>query len=138
MIISIILTFSVSFSYVFAIVRLITNKIDGNIGVRNGVEMEIGNDGNTKTIAMENNDNDDQALQLHSIQTSSESFLQMVIQIYFLVLLVVMGGATLIAGREAEIFFNDICKTIFATSNVHEFRYRCNLNLSVSILSLIL
>ena len=91
--------------------RLATNKIDGNIGVRNGVEMEVGNDGNTKTVAMENTGNEDQALQLHSIQTGSESFLQMVIQIYFLVLLVVMGGATLIAGREAEDFFNDICKT---------------------------
>ena len=52
-------------------------------------------------------------LQLHSVQTGSESFLQMVIQIYFMVLLVVMGGATLIAGREAEDFFNDICKIVF-------------------------
>ena len=72
--------------------------------------MEIGSSGIIKTVSIETQDIDDQALQLHSIQTSSESFLQIVIQIYFMVLLVIMGGATLIAGREAEDFFNDICK----------------------------
>ena len=72
--------------------------------------MEIGNRGTIKTMSSVTTDIDDQALQLHSMQTGSESFLQMVIQIYFLVLLVVMGGATLIAGREAEEYFNDICK----------------------------
>ena len=74
--------------------------------------MEIGHDGNTKVVSIKNSSPDEQALQLHSVQTGSESFLQMVIQIYFMVLLVVMGGATLIAGREAEDFFNDICKII--------------------------
>ena len=80
--------------------------------MRNGLEMEIGQDGSTKVMAIKSNSPDEQALQLHSVQTGSESFLQMVIQIYFMVLLVVMGGATLIAGREAEDFFNDICKII--------------------------
>ena len=77
--------------------------------------MEISHDGNTKVMAIKNSSPDEQALQLHSVQTGSESFLQMVIQIYFMVLLVVMGGATLIAGREAEDFFNDICKILFIT-----------------------
>ena len=88
------------------------NKTNDNV-VRNGLEMEIGQDGNTKVMAIKNSSPDEQALQLHSVQTGSESFLQMVIQIYFMVLLVVMGGATLIAGREAEDFFNDICKILF-------------------------
>ena len=99
------------FSYVKAIIRLLRNKTKEDV-VRNGLEMEIGQDGSTKVMAIKNNSPDDQALQLHSVQTGSESFLQMVIQIYFMVLLVVMGGATLIAGREAEDFFNDICKII--------------------------
>ena len=72
--------------------------------------MEIGSSGIIKTLSIETQDVDDQALQLHSMQTGSESYLQMVIQIYFMVLLVIMGGATLIAGREAEDFFNDTCK----------------------------
>ena len=87
-----------------------TGKIPENEGSDSGVELEISSNGKTKTLTPNDNNNDDQALQLHSMQTHSESFLQMVIQIYFLVLLVVMGGATLIAGREAEEYFNDICK----------------------------
>lgn len=90
---------------------MLRNKTKEDV-VRNGLEMEIGQDGSTKVMAIKNNSADEQALQLHSVQTGSESFLQMVIQIYFMVLLVVMGGATLIAGREAEDFFNDICKII--------------------------
>ena len=86
-------------------------KVEENV-IRNGLEMEIGQDGNTKIMSVRQKDPDYQALQLHSMQTGSESFLQMVIQIYFMVLLVVMGGATLIAGREAEDFFNDICKIL--------------------------
>ena len=74
--------------------------------------MEIGNRGSMKTMSSVTTDIDDQALHLHSMQTGSESFLQIVIQIYFMVLLVIMGGATLIAGREAEDFFNDTCKIV--------------------------
>ena len=93
-------------------IRLIfKTKVEDNV-IRNGLEMEIGQDGNTKVLSIKQKDPDHQALQLHSMQTGSESFLQMVIQIYFMVLLVVMGGATLIAGREAEDFFNDICKIL--------------------------
>ena len=90
---------------------MLKNKTKEDV-VRNGLEMEIGQDGSTKVMTIKSNSPDEQALQLHSVQTGSESFLQMVIQIYFMVLLVVMGGATLIAGREAEDFFNDICKII--------------------------
>ena len=93
-------------------IRLIfKTKVEDNV-IRNGLEMEIGQDGNTKVLSIKQKDPDHQALQLHSMQTGSESFLQMVIQIYFMVLLVVMGGATLIAGREAEDFFNDICRIL--------------------------
>merc|ERR1719412_991478 len=81
--------------------------MNGNIDNRNGLELEIGRSEILKTILTETKDVDDQALQLHSMQTGSESFLQIVIQVYFMVLLVIMGGATLIAGREAEDFFND-------------------------------
>ena len=98
------------FSYIYAIAKLLTGKPPQNEGSDSGVELEISSNGKTKTLTPTDSNNDDQALQLHSMQTSSESFLQMVIQIYFLVLLVVMGGATLIAGREAEEYFNDICK----------------------------
>ena len=89
-------------------------KVEENV-IRNGLEMEIGQDGNTKVMSIRQKDPDHHALQLHSMQTGSESFLQMVIQIYFMVLLVVMGGATLIAGREAEDFFNDICKILLSS-----------------------
>ena len=98
------------FSYIYAIAKLLKGKTPQNEGSDSGVELEISSNGKTKTLTTNDSNNDDQALQLHSMQTSSESFLQMVIQIYFLVLLVVMGGATLIAGREAEEYFNDICK----------------------------
>ena len=98
------------FSYIYAIAKLLKGKTPHNEGSDSGVELEISSNGKTKTLTPNDSNNDDQALQLHSMQTSSESFLQMVIQIYFLVLLVVMGGATLIAGREAEEYFNDICK----------------------------
>ena len=103
-------TFFFLFSYIYAIAKLLTGKTPQNEGSDSGVELEISSNGKTKTLTPNDSNNDDQALQLHSMQTSSESFLQMVIQIYFLVLLVVMGGATLIAGREAEEYFNDICK----------------------------
>ena len=89
---------------------LTAKKADEKEQKLNIQEMEIGEDGETKTISDNCNESNDQSLQLHSIQTFSESFLQIVIQIYFSLLLVVMGGSTLIAGRNAEEFFNDICK----------------------------
>ena len=93
-----------------AMLVLIGKKTDEKEPIENIQEMEIGEDGETKTVSDRRTEADDQSLQLHSIQTFSESFLQIVIQIYFSLLLVVMGGSTLIAGRNAEEFLNDICK----------------------------
>ena len=101
------------FSYFKAMFILTAKKTNEKDLKQNSQEMEVGEGGKTKIVSNDCSEVDDQALQLHSIQTLSESFLQIVIQIYFLLLLVVMGGATLIAGRDAEEFFNDICKNTF-------------------------
>ena len=54
--------------------------------------------------------NEDRAAQLKSIQAMSQSFLQLVIQVYLFVMLALMGGATLIAGVDAATYFKKICE----------------------------
>ena len=89
------------------------NRVRSSKGAQ---ELEVGDDGKLKPppgagdVMM--NDVDGQALHLHTVQTLSQSFLQIVIQLYFLVLLVIMPGATIIAGRDAEDFFGDVCKCL--------------------------
>ena len=52
----------------------------------------------------------ERANQLKNVQAMSQSFLQMVIQIYLFVMLALMGGATMIAGVDAATFFSRICE----------------------------
>ena len=59
----------------------------------------------------------EQASQLHQIQALSQSYLQIVIQVYFVVMLVLMGGATLIAGVDAPTFFSSTCEFIYLVLN---------------------
>ena len=53
----------------------------------------------------------ERANQLKNVQAMSQSFLQMVIQIYLFVMLALMGGATMIAGVDAATFFSRICES---------------------------
>ena len=50
------------------------------------------------------------AAKFHSLQSHGESFFQVIIQIYFMFLLVILGTGTIIAGVSAEQIFQDICK----------------------------
>lgn len=50
----------------------------------------------------------DDAVNLHSLEASSNSFFQVVIQIYFLLLLVVFGTGTIISGVDALDVFKAI------------------------------
>ena len=50
------------------------------------------------------------AIKLHSLESHGQSFFQIIIQIYFLFLLLILGTGTVIAGVSAEKFFQDICK----------------------------
>lgn len=52
-----------------------------------------------------------QAVKLHSLESHGQSFFQIVIQVYFLFLLLILGTGTVIAGVSADKFFHDICKT---------------------------
>ena len=52
------------------------------------------------------------AVKFHSLQSHAESFLQVIIQVYFMCLLVILGTGTIIAGVSAEELFQDICKSI--------------------------
>lgn len=52
----------------------------------------------------------ERASKLKNVQAMSQSFLQLVIQIYLFVMLALMGGATMIAGVDAATFFTRICK----------------------------
>ena len=54
----------------------------------------------------------DHAIQLHSLQAQAESFLQIIVQLYFTVLLVLLGAGTVVAGvGSAQNFFNKVCKS---------------------------
>jgi len=48
------------------------------------------------------------AIKLHSLESYAQSFLQIIIQVYFLFLLLLLGTGTVIAGVSAEKFFQDI------------------------------
>ena len=50
------------------------------------------------------------AIKLHSLESYAQSFFQIIIQVYFLFLLLLLGTGTVIAGVSAEKFFQDICK----------------------------
>ena len=50
------------------------------------------------------------AIKLHSLESYAQSFLQIIIQVYFLFLLLLLGTGTVIAGVSVEKFFQDICK----------------------------
>ncbi len=50
------------------------------------------------------------ATKFHSLESHGEAFFQIIIQMYFMFLLVIMGTGTVIAGVNAKDFFNDICK----------------------------
>jgi hypothetical protein len=52
------------------------------------------------------------AIKLHSLESYAQSFFQIIIQVYFLFLLLLLGTGTVIAGVSAEKFFQDICKYI--------------------------
>ena len=67
--------------------------------------------------------NEDRAAQLKSIQAMSQSFLQLVIQVYLFVMLALMGGATLIAGVDAATYFKKICEFL---SNAWKYYWRKN------------
>ena len=47
------------------------------------------------------------AIKLHSLESHSQSFFQIIIQVYFLFLLLILGTGTVIAGVSAEKFFQD-------------------------------
>lgn len=51
-----------------------------------------------------------QAVKYHSLESHGESFFQVITQVYFLFLLLILGTGTVIAGVSAETFFQDICK----------------------------
>ena len=53
------------------------------------------------------------AIKLHSLESHGQSFFQIIIQIYFLFLLLILGTGTVIAGVSAEKFFQDICKLYY-------------------------
>ena len=50
------------------------------------------------------------SVKLHSLQSHGESFFQVIIQLYFIFLLVILGTGTIIDGVSAEQLFQDICK----------------------------
>ena len=52
------------------------------------------------------------SVKLHSLQSHGESFFQVIIQLYFVFLLVILGTGTIIDGVSAEQLFHDICKLI--------------------------
>lgn len=63
------------------------------------------------------------AIQLHSLETHGESFFQLCIQLYFLFLLVLMGTGTIVAGVDAESFFNDILPLTVASLLISSLGY---------------
>ena len=52
----------------------------------------------------------DEALSLHSLEASGNSFFQIVLQLYFLLLLVSFGAGTFVAGVDAITFFRTVGK----------------------------
>ena len=53
------------------------------------------------------------SVKLHSLQSHGESFFQVIIQLYFVFLLVILGTGTIIDGVSAEQLFQEICKYFF-------------------------
>ena len=60
------------------------------------------------------------SVKLHSLQSHSGSFLQVIIQLHFVILLVILRTGTIIDGMSAEELFQDICKyiLIFFSRNI--------------------
>ena len=52
----------------------------------------------------------DAAVNLHSLEASGNSFFQVIIQLYFMTLLVVFGTGTVIAGVDVVDFFKSVGK----------------------------
>jgi hypothetical protein len=66
---------------------------------------------NTVSLAARWREEYDQAIQLHSLQAQAESFLQIIVQLYFTFLLVLLGTGTVVAGvGSAQSFFDKVCK----------------------------
>ena len=55
---------------------------------------------------------DFQSVKLHSLHSHGGSFFQVIIQLYFVILLVILRTGTIIDGMSAEELFQDICKYI--------------------------
>ena len=55
------------------------------------------------------------ATKFHSLESHGQSFFQIILQTYFLFLLLLLGTGTVIAGVNAETFFKNICKSNFIT-----------------------
>ena len=51
------------------------------------------------------------ATKFHSLESHGQSFFQIILQTYFLFLLLLLGTGTVIAGVNAETFFKNICKS---------------------------
>ena len=63
-------------------------------------------------IARMKREQDFLSVKLHSLQSHGGSFFQVIIQLYFVILLVILRTGTIIDGMSAEELFQDICKYI--------------------------
>ena len=103
--------FIILFSYIKAILSLIrsyANNSDSTTTFSPNAENEW-NEGVTDVRRMKR-EKEFHAIKLHSLESYAQSFFQIIIQVYFLFLLLLLGTGTVIAGVSAKKFFQDICK----------------------------